>query len=460
MEQASIFASFVSICFLIALAEIASSLNTRFNIPRIIGPLFVGILFGPKLLGGFHLGIYHLLEYNELVYIFAEVGAVLLLFSAGLHFTFTDLKLTGVTSMIVAIMGVIVPYSLGSFASIFMGYNWYVGMIIGGTMAATSIAISLKTLEEMGKLNTQEAKIIIGAAVIDDVLALSLASVILTIIVTNTWMSVPGIITSVGKTLGIWLILTIVSVQIIPKVLNMINKISDRGGNLLEATSILVCFSYVAFSGNFGISPFVGAFIAGMAMADSMHIDQISKFISKIEIIFVPLFFIVMGISVDPKAILHVNFSLMFVLGVVAVLGKLIGCGLPAACLMKNNVCGLRVGYGMISRGEIGLVIASIGVTYKILPSEVYIALILMIFLTSIVPPFFLKQSYSLEKKVALDIIAENAKPLENLEIKNYNVNNNKDTDIYNTFNSQTYNELLSNTILICSSDNINENLR
>jgi len=199
-------------------------------------------------------------------------------------------------------------------------------------------------------------------------------------------------------TLLVWLILTVISVQLIPRLLDKVTRMKDRSGHLLEATAILVCFSYAAFSGNFGISPFVGAFIAGMAMADSLSIDTIKDFISEIEIIFVPLFFVVMGTSVDPESILHGNFLLMLVLGLIAILSKLVGCGLPAAWLTGNKTCGLRVGYGMISRGEIGLVIASIGVTYDILPSEVYTALIVMIFVTSLVPPFLLRRSYNTEQ--------------------------------------------------------------
>ena len=393
-DQVTIFRSVVNICLLIALAEIASSINTKLNIPRIIGPLATGIIFGPKLIGGIQFFGKPLIEFNELVYVFAEVGAVLLLFSAGLHFTFGELKKSGLTSLAVAVVGVALPYSLGLMASTLLGYGWYIGMIIGGTMSATSIAISLQSLDDMGKLDTEEAKIIIGAAVIDDVLALSLASVILTIIVTPAQMTPSGIVTSLGRTLLVWMVLTLVSVRVIPGFLEWVNKIKDNSGHLLEAASILVCFSYAAFSGNIGISPFVGAFIAGMAMADSSHIEMINEFITKIEIIFVPLFFIVMGISVDPESILHANFGLIVVLGIIAIMSKLVGCGLPAAWLTENKLCGLRVGIGMISRGEIGLVIASIGVTYNILPAEVYTALILTIFISSLVPPFLLKRSY------------------------------------------------------------------
>lgn len=407
MEQEVLFRAVVDICLLISLAEVASSISNRLNIPRIIGPLITGIIFGPKLFGGIQITGRPLIEFNELVYVFSEVGAVLLLFSAGLHFTFNELKRSGLVSVSVAAMGVAVPYALGLIAASLLGYDWTVGMIIGGSMAATSIAISLKTLDEMGKLKTREARIIIGAAVIDDVLALSLASVILVIVVTQIQMTAVGVVTSFARTLGVWFILTLVSVQVIPRLLDWTTRLKDRNGHIIEAVSILVCFSYAAFSGNLGISPFVGAFIAGMAIADSLHVDMIIEFIERIEVIFVPLFFVVMGTSVDPESILHGNFLLILVLGVVAVISKLVGCGLPAAYLTKDRTCGLRVGYGMISRGEIGLVIASIGATYQIVPNEVYTALIIMIFVTSLLPPFLLKNSYMTTAPVPPEIAPE-----------------------------------------------------
>lgn len=405
MEQQLLFRAVVDICLLISLAEVASAVNAKLRIPRIIGTLSIGILFGPKMLGGLQLAGRSLIEFNELVYVFAEVGAVLLLFSAGLHMTFGELKRSGVTSFSVALAGVIVPYVLGFAATVLLGYDWYIAMIIGGSMAATSIAISVKSLDELGRMSSTEAKIILGAAVIDDVLALSLASVIFTIVVSHVQVSTLDIILSLSKTLGVWLVLTAVSVRIVPMLLDYVTRLKVGGGHLIEAFSILVCFSYAAFSGTLGLSPFVGAFIAGMAIADSLYLDLIKDFVEKVEVIFVPLFFVVMGASVDPSSILHTNFLLIFILCLVGVASKLIGCGLPAAYLLKDRTCGIRIGYGMISRGEIGLVIASIGVTYGILPGEVYTALILMIFVTSLLPPFLLKRSYAMEAKT-LEVIA------------------------------------------------------
>ncbi|MBD3204907.1 hypothetical protein GF319_01020 [Candidatus Bathyarchaeota archaeon] len=397
MEQQILFRAVVDISILIALAELASGISTRLKIPRIIGTLLIGILFGPSMIGGLTLGSRPLIEFNELVYVFSEVGAVFLLFGAGLHMTFGELRTSGIASMTVGVLGVVLPYLMGFGATVFLGYDWKIAMIIGGSMAATSIAISLKSLDEMGKLGSREAKIILGAAVIDDVLALSLASVILSIIVQGAQVTVIDIVLSVGKTLLVWFILTAISVRVVPKIFDYIVMLRVETGRLIEAFSILVCFSYAAFSGIFGLSPFVGAFIAGMAISDSLYHDKIQEFIEKIELLFVPLFFIVMGTSVNPSSILHTNFLLILILCIVAISSKLVGCGLPCIYLLRDRSCAMRVGYGMISRGEIGLVIASIGITYSILPDEVYTALILMIFITSLIPPFLLKKSYQEE---------------------------------------------------------------
>ena len=132
----------------------------------------------------------------------------------------------------------------------------------------------------------------------------------------------------------VWLMLTAVSVRVVPMLLDYVTRLKVGDGHLIEAFSILVCFSYAAFSGTLGLSPFVGAFIAGMAIADSLYLDLIKDFVENVEVIFVPLFFVVMGASVDPSSILHTNFLLILILCLVGVASKLIGCGLRAAgCL-------------------------------------------------------------------------------------------------------------------------------
>jgi len=292
---------------------------------------------------------------------------------------------------------VIFPYFLGIAASNLLGYDVLVGMIIGGALAATSIAISLSCLREMGQMGSPEAKIIIGAAVIDDVLALSIAGIILSMLADPAPMSPVTIIRLIATTVGLWFVFSAFSSRIIPRLTNLVWRLEEidvMHHNLVPIFSVMMCFGYASISGVLGLSPLVGAFIAGMAVADSRYHNAVQRFTEQLGVMFVPLFFVVIGSQLNPSSILTSNFLLVVVLSLVAVVSKLLGCGLPAQLFLRDRRKALRVGYGMISRGEIGLVIASIGITYGILADEVYTALVIVIFITTILPPFLLRRSY------------------------------------------------------------------
>jgi Kef-type K+ transport system membrane component KefB len=414
MEQADLFRAVVDICVLIIVAELTSTIGARFGLPRILGPLFAGVFMGPFMIGGIIVGDRPFIEYSDLILIFSEIGAVLLLFQAGLHMKFSDLMKSGVASLVVASMGVIAPFALGLLASTMLGYDWLVGMVIGGVLSATSIAISLKSLGEFRQLDSPEAKLIIGAAVIDDVLALSIASVILSVISDPVNLRASSIVRSIVFTLLIWFVFTAFSSKAVPwftEYIDRLEALDPVKQNLVPLASLMLCFGFAAVSGLVGLSPLVGAFMAGMAIAGSRFHHDVSEFAEHLGVLFVPLFFIVAGSQVNPYAMLTGNFLLMGVLGVVAIVSKLYGCGIPAQWFLKDKERGLRVGYGMISRGEIGLVIANIGTTYGIFGDEIYVALVVVIFITTLLPPFLLKRSYAFEMKKNKATLEEDSKP-------------------------------------------------
>ena len=397
MEPQELFRAVVDVCVLILLAEIAASINARLRLPRILGPIFTGIAFGPYLLGGTMIGSRPFIEYGDVIYIFSEIGAILLLFEAGLHMKFGEIVKSGKASFTVATMGVVVPYFLGLGASTLLGYDFFTGMIIGGALTATSTAISLTSLQEMNQMDSPEAKIILGAAVIDDVLALSIASIILSMAADPAPLGLFTILRLLLITIGLWFLLSALSSRIIPKLTDFVWRLEEidvMNHNLVPIFSIMACFGYASISGLFGLSPLVGAFIAGMAVSGSNQREAVREFTEKLGVIFVPLFFIVIGANVNPYLILSSDFLLVAVLALVAVVSKLVGCGLPAAFFLNDKKRGLRVGYGMISRGEIGLVIAGIGITYAIISDEIYTALVLVTFITTLLPPFLLRRSY------------------------------------------------------------------
>ncbi len=397
MEQSTLFRAVVDICILIIAAELASTIGTRLHLPRIIGPLFAGMLLGPYLLGGVIIGETPFIDYNEIILAFSEIGAVLLLFQAGLHMKFSELLKSGVASFTVALAGVVVPFLFGIATSSLLGYDLLVGMIIGGALSATSIAISLKCLGEFNQLGSQEAKIIIGAAVIDDVLALSIVSVILNIVSDPVNLRYSSMIRSIALTLLIWFLFSAFASRAVPwftEYVDRLEKLDPIRQNLVPFASLMLCFGFAGVSGLLGLSPLIGAFIAGMAVAGSIFHEDVSEFTEHLAILFVPLFFIVTGANVNPYAMLSGNFLLIGILSLGAVASKLVGCGIPAQYFLKSKEKGRRVGYGMISRGEIGLVIANIGTTYNIIRDEVYVALIVVIFITTILPPILLGESY------------------------------------------------------------------
>ena len=397
MEQSTLFRAVVDICILIIVGELASTLSARLRLPRILGPLFAGILLGPNLLGGVNVGGKPFIEFTDLIIIFSEIGAVLLLFQAGLHMKFSELLKTGVASLTVAIAGVVVPFLFGILASTLLGYDLVVGMIIGGALSATSIAISLKCLGEFRQLGSPESKIIIGAAVIDDVLALSIASVILSVVSDPVNLRFSSMARSVVLTLLLWFLFSAFTSLAVPwftEYVNRLEKLDPIRQNLVPFASLMLCFGFAGASGLLGLSPLIGAFIAGMAIAGSRFLKEVSEFTEHLAVFFVPLFFIVTGANVNPYAMLSGNFFLIGILSLGAVVTKLVGCGIPAQYFLKSREKGWRVGYGMISRGEIGLVIASIGTTYNIISDEVYVALIVVIFITTLLPPILLRNSY------------------------------------------------------------------
>lgn len=398
MEQEQLFRAIVDICILIIAAELATTIGAKFRLPRIIGPLVAGIIFGPHLLGNLSIFGSPLIEYNDIILIFGEIGSVLLLYQAGLHMRFRDLLNSGLASITVAAFGVVIPFLFGLAISSILGYDLLAGMIIGGTLSATSIAVSLKTLGELNQLGSSEAKLIIGAAIIDDVVALSLASVILSVVSEGVTITTGGFLRSILITLVVWFIFTAFSSWGIPKFTGYVDRLEHLDPvkqNLVPIASILICFGYAGISGLLGLSPLVGAFIAGMSVAGSRFEKEVAHIVEDLGIFFIPLFFILAGAGVNLNLIFSGNFLLIAILSLGAVVTKLVGCTIPARFFLKDKEKGLRVGYGMISRGEIGLVVSSIGLTYGLVSETIYTALIAVIFITTLITPFLLKHSYN-----------------------------------------------------------------
>lgn len=380
----------LSVSILVLIAKVLAGLYSRVGIPAILGELSAGIFFGPYALGKFLIIFGQpLISINDIVQAFAEIGAILILFSSGLQMTFSEFRGVGAKSFVVGGLGVVIPFFLGFYTMVLLGQTLESGLIVGAALSATSIAITSRVLESLGMLGTQEARITINAAVVDDVLGLAVLAVVVSIIQGGEIPTALEIAGRLGLIVAMWLALLVGLAFAVPRIFRLIPAWSVEGTE--EAASTVVCFGSAALAVLLGLSPIVGAYAAGMGLAGSKALTTVRSYIQKVNFLFSPIFFAVIGASLDISLLTWNALAIMAVLVSVAALSKLVGCGFPAALLTKNSKVGFNVGVSMISRGEVGLVIAGIALTSTAIDQDVYAALVGVVVLTTAISPIVLR---------------------------------------------------------------------
>jgi len=389
----------VDISILIAFAKVLAGLMSRFDLPEVLGELFAGIILGPFALGSLQIAGEPLVAFNEHVLAFGEIGAILILFVAGLEVGFGQFRALGVQSLVIGASGVIVPFLLGLYIVLntpLPPTDLPGSMVVAAALTATSIAITMRTLEELGALNSTEGKLMINAAVIDDVLGLIVLSIVSSIIITGTTPSLRETLWVLVRTLGLWIVLMVCVVSIGSRAVYYTRRWYARGTIEIAATAL--CFGSAALAAVIGLHPIVGAFSAGMAIAESKVLARVRDYIGKVSLIFSPIFFAVIGARLNIWALSPMSFYGMLLILAIAIVSKLIGCGIPAAIMTRNRRIGVRVGIGMISRGEVGLIVAGIGLTAGIIGQDVYAQIVAMAVITTVITPIMLRRSFGNKK--------------------------------------------------------------
>ncbi|WP_029520467.1 cation:proton antiporter [Persephonella sp. IF05-L8] len=384
-------------------ARIFAEIFSYLKIPPVLGEVFAGILIGPSVLG--------IVEVNEIIKILAEIGIILLLFEVGLETDLKKLQREGMKSVIVALFGAIIPF-FGGFALSYYLFNLplIASLFIGGTLTATSIGITIRVLKDLGKEKTSAAQIVIGAAVLDDIIGVILLVILADFAITGQ--------VNLENTLRIivLVIFFFATAPLLASIMSKIIHVYDLKYRKLPGflptiiVSLILFFAYIAHL--FGAPEIIGAFAAGIALsrrfflpfgialkADPHFVEKLETQMKPLIYLFTPIFFVTVGLSMNLR---EIDFSspsfwlLTFALLFIAVIGKVGG-----AYLLKgiNHVRRLIIGTSMVPRGEVGLIFAELGRTSKVFTNEIYSALVFVVILTTLIPPFIMKYLFKLEEK-------------------------------------------------------------
>ena len=352
---------------------------SRINQSAVVGLILVGLLVGPSFLG--------LITYTDFVSSLAHLGAVILLFVIGLEFNLREIA--QVRNGIIALVGVIVPWIGGWWISLAFGFDSASAVFIGTALTATSIAITAQVLKELGKLETAAAKAIIGAAVIDDVLGL-IALSISTGMVSGS-VSVPGIVFIIVKAIAFLVIGVAFGLLVVNPFLVRLDRTPfvKKFPEFIFIFAMMLAFLYAIGAELVGLSAIVGAFIAGVSF-ENIELRQsrsIKEGAEYLRIIFAAIFFVSLGIIADFHALTADLVLFLAALTVVAIVTKIVGCGLPASLSGMCRKDALIVGFGMVPRGEVAMIVALIGLDQGIISQGVYVVLVLMSLLTTLITP-------------------------------------------------------------------------
>ena len=373
--------------------KVLSLVTKRFKLPQVVGSLLAGLILGPAVL--------NIIHETDFIKQLAEVGVIVLLFNAGLESNLSEFKKSGKTSFIVAVMGVMIPLIGGTILAYCINHGkvenvsvFVQNIFIGSVLTATSVSITVETLRELGKVSTSVGNIIVGAAIIDDVLGM----LVLTIITSLAGSSV-SVIKVIVKIVGFFIFSIIVGI-ITYKLFNKWVDKYDIDKRRFVIVSFVICL-LLSFSAEefFGVADITGAYIAGLVLSSNKETIYITKRFETLSYILLsPVFFASVGLNVKLPDLNGEIVIITIALIVVAILTKIIGCGLGAKLCGYNNMESIQIGSGMVTRGEVTLISASKGLALGLMSSYFLTPVILMVVFTSIFTPILLKIVFSKDK--------------------------------------------------------------
>ncbi|RMG76857.1 MAG: cation:proton antiporter [Chloroflexi bacterium] len=405
MEHNPVIPLFIALAVIIIAARIAGTTARRMKQPRVLGELLVGVLLGPTLLDMLHWSVFKhdpvLLE--ETIHELAEIGVLLLMFKVGLEVHIKQLLEVGVVAAIAGVIGALLPVAMTMPLVMLAGEAWQPALFTGVALAATSVSISAQVLLELGVLQTKEGNALLATALVDDVVAILLISLTIAITGTQGSVQVSELVNIVLKMTVYLVVASLIAWFILPRITYWMHTHPANAESFgIPAVALAMAFAFGWSAEIFGgIAAITGAFIAGVGLSrNSRPIkNEIELAVNNIAYAFVvPIFFVSVGLKTDlssfPLSALPFTIGLLLV----AVSSKVIGCGLGAKLGGFNNFESLRVGVCMISRGEVGLIIAALGITSGVYQTSdpLFAALFMVILLTTVLTPVLVRWVFKL----------------------------------------------------------------
>ena len=380
---------------ILVLAKVGAYIFELLKQPSVLGELCIGILLGNlAFITGGRIEIFNFFRTDEFIHLFSEIGVIILLFEIGLQSNIRELLKVGGPALRVAVVGVLLPMGLGFWSTTALGLSKdaNVALFLGATLTATSVGITARVLKDLGKLNLPESKVILGAAVIDDVLGLIVLAVVTGIvgggslgfgsILQTSFMAILFLGGSI--LIGLW---------VAPRLINIFQRFEVRGNKL--AISLGICFSMALLAKKAGLAPIVGAFAGGLILDNVYFVKYkeqrpLEEILSPIGDLFVPVFFVVIGMGVHLELIFQ---SQIILIGTLLLAVAIVGKFVAGWAVLPQKMNFAAIGFGMIPRGEVGFIFASEGLRLGVLSNQLYAVIIFLVMATTLISPPLLNLS-------------------------------------------------------------------
>ncbi|EJQ52330.1 cation:proton antiporter [Bacillus hominis] len=379
------FEFFFQIALILLSTKLAGDLSVRLGQPSVLGKLIVGIVIGPAVLGW--------IENSELLTQLSNVGVILLMFMAGLETDLEELNANRNSSLAVALGGIVLPFVGGYVSGLVMGMEQGNAVFLGLLLCATSVSISVQTLRDLGKMKTRESTTMLGAAVFDDILVVILLAFAMSFLGTDD----VNLTMVILKKVVFFASIILIGWKGVPAIMRWLSPL--RVSESIVSAALIICFSFAYFGELLGIAGIIGAFAAGIAISQTNYKHEVEKKVEPIAYaMFVPVFFVSIGMNITFDGI---GDQIWFILAltVIAVFTKLIGCGFGARMTGFDAKSSAIIGAGMVSRGEVALIIAGTGLSSGLLAQDYFTAIVIVVILTTMITPPMLKYTFGAKDK-------------------------------------------------------------